>query len=141
MVNFISLFIVFFFVCFLQTAGLWCFTHDLKKKNSDQRERQYLLRGTKDAVRFSQEYTWVRAKINLLKTKNISESYFPTCYFNFFHFKGCSKVLNFLPIYVNSLSNICSTVANFPAKIFGKNLVLNTYAPIFFLFFPFFLML
>ena len=56
----------------------------------------------------------------------------------FFHFKGCSKVLNFLPIYVNSLSNICSTVANFPAKRFGKNLVLNTYAPIFFLFFPFF---
>ena len=41
----------------------------LIKEKHDQRERQYLLRGTKDAVRFSQEYTRVRAKINLLKTK------------------------------------------------------------------------
>ena len=131
---------------FLQNEGeyLWCFKRESKKRKTN------FNRGTKQLVYFSQEHGESEEKCKEILLRDLvglfQEQFFVArkgC------IKGCSKIFIFPAkklrkirvliirmrrfFFFYSVSNICSIMANFPAKRLGKNTVLkNTHAPFFF---------
>lgn len=119
----------------------WCF----KQERIIQAKEKNHSKAQTDVAQFFQQF--VDSELGFTQRNRGRES----CYFSVAesnHSKGCLKSLNFpakklrekirVPLtlyqFIYSVSNIYSTVVNFPAKRFGKNTVLkNTHAPFFFL--------